>query len=165
MTLDEIMVKVSAFQCPRVTLTGGEPLYQKETPLLVSLLLENDFAVSMETNGSFDIGPLDPRCVKVVDVKCPSSGMQSHNCMENIQRLGPHDQIKFVIADQTDFKFATSLTIRFSSRIEDERMIFSPVYGIMPPEQLAKWMLESRPHARLQIQLHKLLWPDKTRGV
>lgn len=165
MTLNDILARVSAFQCPRITLTGGEPLYQEETPGLVSLLLDHDFAVSMETNGSFDIGPLDPRCVKVMDIKCPSSGMQNHNCMENIQRLGPNDQIKFVIADQADFEFATSLAKRFFSRIEDERMIFSPVYGIMPPERLAGWMLESRSHARLQIQLHKLLWPDKTRGV
>lgn len=165
MTLNDILARVSAFQCPRVTLTGGEPLYQEETPGLVSLLLDHDFAVSMETNGSFDIGPLDPRCVKVMDIKCPSSGMQNHNCMENVQRLGPNDQIKFVIADQADFEFATSLAKRFFSRIEDECMIFSPVYGIMPPERLAGWMLESRSHARLQIQLHKLLWPDKTRGV
>ena len=165
MVLNEIMVKVSAFQCPRVTLTGGEPLYQEETPQLVSLLLENDFAVSMETNGSFDIAPLDPRCIKVMDIKCPSSGMQSHNCMENIKILGPNDQIKFVIADEADFEFATSTSSRLSSRIQDERMLFSPVYGIMPPERLAKWMLESRSRARLQIQLHKLLWPDITRGV
>jgi 7-carboxy-7-deazaguanine synthase len=165
MTLNQIMAEVSAFQCPRITLTGGEPLYQQETPSLVSLLLENDYSVSMETNGSFHIGPLDPRCIKVMDIKCPSSGMQSHHCMENIQLLGPDDQIKFVIADRADFEFAASLTQRLSSGIEDERMLFSPVYGVLPPQQLAEMMLASRSHGRLQIQLHKLLWPDRTRGV
>jgi 7-carboxy-7-deazaguanine synthase len=140
-------------------------LLQAETPELVSSLIERGYSVSIETNGSLSIDSLDPRCIKVVDIKCPSSGMQDKNCMENIQHLGPNDQIKFVIADRSDFQFALSVSKRLISRIDAQRILFSPVHGKLPADRLAGWMLESITPARLQIQLHKLLWPGKERGV
>ena len=148
-----------------MAITGGEPLLQEETPLLVSLLLENGFDVSLETNGSINIELLDPRCIKIVDVKCPSSGMQVHNRMDNLQHLGPKDQIKFVIADKQDFEFSLAIAKRLSSDFEAEHIWFSPVSGILPPDRLANWMLESDAHGRLQLQIHKIVWPDKDRGV
>lgn len=165
MTFKKIISEVKKFNCPRLTITGGEPLMQKETPLLIERFIEEGFAVSIETNGSMNIGSLDQRCIKVVDLKCPSSGMQGHNLMENIGLLGPCDQLKFVIANQNDFEFAAAISKRISSHISAERILFSPVHGILPAERLSSWMLESCAHARLQIQLHKFLWPDKDRGV
>lgn len=165
MTLEEISAKVEQFNCRRLTITGGEPLLQEETPALVTQMIENGYAVSMETNGSINIGQIDQRCMKVVDLKCPSSGMQDHNCMENVTLLGPDDQLKFVIANKTDFEFAVSISKRLTSEVEAERILFSPVHGVLPADQLSSWILESGAHARLHIQLHKILWPDKERGV
>jgi 7-carboxy-7-deazaguanine synthase len=165
MLLNEIVDRVSRFNCPRLTITGGEPLLQEETPILVSFLIENGFEVSLETNGSINIDLLDSRCIKVVDIKCPSSGMQDKNYMDNIRLLGPEDQIKLVIADRVDFEFSSAIAQRLSPEIGAERILFSPVHGIMPPDRLATWMLESHVHGRLQLQLHKILWPNKDRGV
>lgn len=165
MKLDEIAAQVKQFNCLRLTITGGEPLLQKETPTLVTRMLKDGYAVSMETNGSMNIGHIDQRCMKVVDLKCPSSGMQKHNCMENIALLGPKDQLKFVIANKIDFEFAVSISKRLSSEIDAERILFSPVHGVLPADKLSSWILEARAHARLQLQLHKILWPDRDRGV
>ena len=165
MVISEIFRQAAGFNCARLTITGGEPLLQEETPELVSVFIEKGFNVSMETNGSRDIGLVDRRCIKVLDIKCPSSGMQDHNRMENIQLLGPQDQVKFVIADKSDFHFALSMSKRIASTIDAERMLFSPVNGILPPVKLAAWMLEANAPARLQLQLHKILWPDHDRGI
>jgi 7-carboxy-7-deazaguanine synthase len=165
MTLDEVVAQAETFQCPRLTLTGGEPLLQKEAPKLVARLIDNGYAVSIETNGSISIAPLDRRCVKIVDIKCPSSGMQHLNHLKNIALLGTNDQLKFVIADRTDFDFATSMLQRCATHVSPERTLFSPVHRVLPPEQLASWILDQKVAARLQIQLHKLLWPDRDKGV
>jgi 7-carboxy-7-deazaguanine synthase len=165
MTVKEIMDRVDRYQCPRLTVTGGEPLLQEETPSLVSMLIEKGYRVSVETNGSLNIEDLDRRCIKIVDIKCPSSGMQVHNRMENLRLLGPEDQIKFVIADRHDFDFSSAIAKRISSDVEADRIWFSPASGILPAERLAQWMLDDNAHSRLQLQLHKILWPDKDRGV
>lgn len=165
MTLESIATEVELFNCPRLTITGGEPLLQKETPELVTHMIESGFSVSLETNGSINIGRIDQRCMKVVDLKCPSSGMQDHNCMDNVALLGPKDQLKFVIANKIDFEFAVSISKRLSTEIDAERILFSPVYGLLPADQLSLWMLEAHAHARLHLQLHKILWPDQNRGV
>lgn len=165
MALRDVMDHVNRFNCRRLTITGGEPLLQDQTPELVLTLLENGYDVSMETNGSLDIDRIDHRCIKIVDLKCPSSGMQEHNRMENLRRLGPADQIKFVIADKQDFEFSSAIARRISSSVEADRIWFSPVNGILPADRLAAWMLESNAHGRLQLQLHKLIWPNQDRGV
>ena len=165
MGVDDVIAAAARYKCSRLTITGGEPLLQEHTPLLVSLLLENGFDVSLETNGSLSIESLDDRCMKVMDLKCPSSGMQAHNRMENIKRLGSRDQIKFVVANREDYHFALSMASRLASDMEAERILMSPVHGVLSPTVLAEWMIESRAHARLQLQLHKLLWPERDRGV
>jgi 7-carboxy-7-deazaguanine synthase len=165
MTLEKIAAQVKQFNCPRLTITGGEPLLQQETPALVTHMIEDGFAVSIETNGSINIGRIDQRCTKVVDLKCPSSGMQDHVCMDNVALLGPKDQLKFVITNKKDFEFAVAISNRLATEIDAERILFSPVHGLLPAEQLSSWMLEARAHARLQLQLHKILWPNKARGV
>jgi 7-carboxy-7-deazaguanine synthase len=161
----EIRMRLDRFGCGRVTITGGEPLLQKDTPALVSGLIQSGFDVSMETNGSLDLGLVDRRCIKVMDLKCPTSGMQVYNRMENLDLLGPLDQVKFVIADQTDFQFADRQARMLASRIQAGQILFSPVFGQLPASELARWMLAAHTHGRLQIQLHKYLWPDQDRGI
>jgi 7-carboxy-7-deazaguanine synthase len=161
----EILQQLNRINCSHVTITGGEPLLQKETPLLVSALLQNGFNISMETNGSQDIGIVDPGCVKIMDLKCPSSGMQAYNRMENLKLLGPQDQVKFVIANQEDYQFALMMARQLASHLQAGNILFSPVHRLLPATDLAQWMLHDHVRARLQIQLHKYLWPDQERGV
>lgn len=164
-SVERIVDHVTRFSCRRITVTGGEPLTQATTPQLIARLLDEDWLVTLETNGSMDVAPVDPRCIKIIDVKCPSSGMQDRNRWDNLKQLNPQDQIKFVIADRSDFDFACKKVAAVGDRISASQILFSPVHGILPPEQLADWMLETHIEARLQIQLHKYLWPDIQRGV
>lgn len=163
--LDRILRQVTHFNCPRVTVTGGEPLLQEMTPRLITELLDKGWIVTLETNGSLDIAPVDRRCIKIVDVKCPSSGMHDSNCWDNLGRLNYQDQVKFVVADKVDFDFACEKASVVHNQIPVEHILFSPAHGVLAPNQLARWMLEGRIEARLQIQLHKYLWPSAERGV
>lgn len=165
MDVDDIVHRLQRLGCSHVTITGGEPLLQEETPELISRLLRDGFKVSMETNGSRDIGIVDAQCIKVMDIKCPSSGMQACNRMDNLERLGPWDQVKFVIADQQDYQFALMMAGRLVDRIKAGNLLFSPVHGVLSARDLARLMLRDHAPARLQIQLHKYLWPDRDRGV
>jgi 7-carboxy-7-deazaguanine synthase len=165
MEIKDVLKRLRPYHCAHVTITGGEPLLQKETPALVKDLIQNGFNVSMETNGSLDIGLVDDRCIKVMDLKCPSSGMQAYNRTENLMRLGPLDQVKFVISNATDFEFAHQEADRLSGAVQADRILFSPVHGLLPSSDLARWMLDAHTHGRLQIQLHKYLWPEIDRGV
>lgn len=165
MPVDDILKQLERFDYTHVTVTGGEPLLQKDSTKLISRLLQKGYRVSLETNGSQDIGSVDPLCTKVMDLKCPSSGMQSHNRMANLKLLGPLDQVKFVIADHEDYHFALMMASRLTSHIHHERILFSPVHGQLPAQELAQWMLRDHARARLHIQLHRYLWPDKSRGI
>lgn len=163
--VSRIIDQVAGFHCPRVTVTGGEPLMQATTPHLITRLLDRGWLVTLETNGSMDVEPVDPRCIKIVDVKCPSSGMHDHNLWGNLAHLNPQDQVKFVVADKADFAFAREKAADLDGRVPVGQILFSPVHGVLPPERLARWMIEDRVEGRLQLQLHKYLWPDKQRGV
>ena len=165
MGIADILKRIEAFDCTHVTVTGGEPLLQQDTPKLISGLLRKGYHVSLETNGSQDIGSVDPLCIKVMDLKCPSSGMQSYNRMANLRLLGPLDQVKFVISGQEDYQFALTMANRLTSHMQHEGILFSPVHGQLAARELAIWMLRDHARARLQIQLHRYLWPDETRGV
>ena len=165
MSVIQIVDQVAAFGCDWVEITGGEPLAQSHTPDLVDALLGHDYRLLMETNGSLDIDRVDPRCSRIMDIKCPSSGEHMKNDTANLQRLTAHDQVKFVIGDRDDFIFATQLLPRLPAVLPTDRILFSAVSDRLPPDQLAAWMLEARIEARLQLQLHRLIWPDQDRGV
>jgi 7-carboxy-7-deazaguanine synthase len=160
-----ILENVEQYRCPRVTLTGGEPLLQEQTPALIDRLISSGFTVTLETNGSQDIGRVDPRCIKIMDLKGPSSGMLHHNRMENIHILGPRDEVKIVIGDRDDFEFALDAAPEIRRRLPAGQFLLSPVQGRLPVAQLAQWMLDARVDARLQIQLHRQIWPGTDRGV
>jgi len=163
--IEGLLAHVKRFATRRVTVTGGEPLMQTDTPLLVRSLLDNGYLVSLETNGSLPIDRVDPRCIRVMDIKCPSSGVQACNRMDNLDLLTPADQVKFVVADQADFDFALSLLPALREKLPPEHILFSAAHNSLPAGQLADWLLEAGAEARLQLQLHKYLWPDAERGV
>ncbi len=163
--IEEILSRVDNYKCPLIEITGGEPLLQDGTPLLIYRLLEKKYEVLLETNGSIDISVVDSRCIKIVDIKCPSSGENDKNDLENLKRLNQKDQIKFVVGSREDYVFAKKTTKLIPHGFSMKNVLFSPLIEQMHPSQLAEWILEDRLRVRLQIQLHKILWPDRERGV
>ena len=137
-------------------------MIQGDTPRLIHSLLEDGYQVLLETNGSRDVSPIDPRCVKIVDIKGPSSGEMEKNDFKNLERLTEKDEIKFIIGDRVDYEYAKEILILISLMTSRKNHIhFSPLFGEMPLHALAKWILEDRLPVRLQIQLHKLIWPGE----
>ncbi|MEA1948916.1 MAG: radical SAM protein [Thermodesulfobacteriota bacterium] len=165
MELTEIMNHIAAYMCRLVEITGGEPLLQSETPILIYRLLENGYEVMLETNGSLDISRVDERCIKIVDIKCPTSGESDKNDMENLKRLGSKDQVKFVIENRLDYEYAKETMDSNCPDFPEEQILFSPVSGGIAPSRLAEWILEDNLNVRLHLQLHKIIWPDRKRGV
>lgn len=165
MELTEIVSRIADYKCPLVEITGGEPLLQSKTPTLIYKLLENGYEVLMETNGSLDISGVDGRCIKIVDIKCPTSGESDKNDMENLKRLRPKDQVKFVIENRIDYEYAKETIDSNCPDFPEEQILFSPVSEGIAPSQLAKWILEDNLNVRLHLQIHKIIWPDRKRGV
>jgi 7-carboxy-7-deazaguanine synthase len=159
-TLDDIVQQVAAYEPRYVTVTGGEPMAQKACPELLTKLCDAGYTVSLETSGALDISPVDPRVVKVLDLKTPASAECERNDYENLAHILAHDQIKFVICDRADYDWAKQcLTERaLASKCE---VLFSPSYQQQSPGELADWIIEDNLPVRLQIQLHKYLWGDK----
>ncbi|MFO7554653.1 MAG: radical SAM protein [Desulfobacterales bacterium] len=165
MEIGQIMRRITGYKCRLVEITGGEPLLQDETPLLISRLLDDGYVVMMETNGSLDIRRVDDRCIKILDVKCPTSGESNKNDLENLKRIHPKDQIKFVIGTLEDYVYAKHIIVLLCKDFPGDHILFSPVSGKMSPAELADWILEDNLDVRLHLQLHKMIWPDKNRGV
>jgi len=164
--IDDIYQTINGYSCPLVEITGGEPLMQQQTPDIVHHLIETGHKVLVETNGSLDINKVDERCVRIMDIKCPSSGEQRHNDLGNIDRLTSTDEVKFVIGDQEDYDFAKSILQSYPQLLERNIVVhFSPVFGKIEPQVLAKWIMQDCLDVRLQIQLHKIIWDPDLRGV
>jgi 7-carboxy-7-deazaguanine synthase len=160
MTLPEVLARVIEFQPRFVTVTGGEPLAQPECLELLSALCDAGYEVSLETGGSLDISGVDRRVAVVLDVKTPDSGEAERNRDENIARLKPGDEVKFVICSRGDYEWAKQRlrALALDARID---VLFSPAHGRLGPAVLAGWILADRLPVRFQIQLHKLLWGDE----
>lgn len=166
MTVTEILDQVATYNCHLVELTGGEPLTQDETPTLIKQLLDLGYQVLMETNGSQDISKADPRCVKIVDMKSPSSGEVAKNDYTNLERLNDHDELKFVLGDRADFDWAKTILQQVPGYPEKNRNIFfSSVYEKLAPSTVAEWILQEKLNVRLQLQMHKYIWDPNQRGV
>lgn len=166
MSLDAVLEQVRKYNCPLVEITGGEPLVQKnECRELVRQLCEEGYEVLIETSGSLDISVLDPRAVRILDIKCPGSGEEGRNRWENLDCLSQRDEIKFVILDRRDFDYAVELIERYGLDRRDPAVLFSPVWGKIDLAQLAQWILETGLRARMQLQLHKYIWGPDTKGV
>lgn len=143
-----------------VCVTGGEPLAQKECPVLLERLSDAGYRVSLETSGALDIAGLDPRVEVVMDLKTPSSGEAARNRYENIEHLRRQDQVKFVIGDRNDFDWVWAVCERFELPALCT-VLFSPVAPRLSPRELADWILAERLPVRFQLQLHKTLWGDE----
>ncbi len=164
-SVDEVLTWVDAYGCPLVEITGGEPLLQPDVYALMRGLLAREKTVLLETGGHLDISQVPPDVVKVVDVKCPGSGEAERNDWRNLDRLAPHDQVKFVIRDRADFEFARSAVGRHELARRCDAVLFSPVHAVLDAATLSAWVLDARVPARVQVQLHKYLWGADTRGV
>lgn len=163
-TVGAILDEVGCCGTRYVLVTGGEPLAQEGTPDLVGELLERGHEVAVETGGSLDIGRLDRRAMVVMDLKCPGSGMEAHNRWENLPLLKPTDEVKLVLADRTDYEWAREAIVRHGLT-ERCGVLLSPVHGALDPRLLAEWILADRLPVRLQLQIHKYIWPPGLRGV
>ncbi len=155
--VDEILARVGRWQPCRVTVTGGEPLAQRPCHALLSALCDAGYDVSLETGGALDIGAVDPRVARIVDIKPPASGEAARNRWENLDLLTPRDEVKLVLAGREDYDWAKQIMSehRLAQRCP---VLLSPVHGELEARDLAQWMLQDRLPARLQIQLHKVLW-------
>ncbi|MFN3594375.1 MAG: 7-carboxy-7-deazaguanine synthase QueE [Thiobacillaceae bacterium] len=157
MSLDDILGRVRAHPTHHVTVTGGEPLAQRDCPTLLTALCDAGFDVSLETSGALDITGVDRRVARIVDIKTPGSGEVERNLWANLADLTPRDEVKFVLCDAADYDWACQV-LREYRLSERAAILFSPVHGRLAPAVLADWILRDGLPVRLQVQLHKLLW-------
>jgi 7-carboxy-7-deazaguanine synthase len=164
MEIQEILNRVRSFGCSLVEVTGGEPLVQKHVHELLRALCDEGFEVLLETGGSLEISTVDRRVRKIVDFKCPGSGMEERNLWSNVEDLTEQDEVKFVIATREDFDWSVA-RVREKNLVGRCPVLFSPVFGVLDPLLLAEWLLSEKLAVRLQLQLHKYIWEPETRGV
>ncbi len=165
MDTGQIVSSVLQYRVPLVEITGGEPLMQENTPGLVRRLLDAGMEVMMETNGTFPINLVTEECIRIVDIKCPGSGQSHKTDFTNIGRLCRSDQVKFVVCDRNDYEFARTVMERYWNGRPKNPVLISPAAGAVDPAEVAGWILEDRLYARIQLQLHRILWPEGKKGV
>ncbi len=165
MTFDQIIARIETYNCNLIEVTGGEPLLQKDTPEFISYLINKKYHVLLETNGSQSIQYIHPACIKVVDIKCPTSDESQSFLKENIHHLTPNDEVKFVVGSKKDYHFARSIIESDLTHISQNKIHLSPVFGAVQPEELAAWIIEDNLHARLSLQQHKIIWGPDKQGV
>ncbi len=160
MSLEAIVSEVGRHGVHHVTVTGGEPLAQPACGSLLKSLCDAGYEVSLETSGALDVCAVDPRVIKVMDLKTPASGESDKNRWENLACLNAKDQVKFVICDRSDYDWACR-AVREHDLADRCEVLFSPIHGSLAPQELAGWILGDRMPVRFQIQLHKYLWGDE----
>ncbi len=165
MSVDDVVSAVEAYGCPLVEITGGEPLLQEGVYDLMERLLAAGHTVLLETGGHRPIDRVPAEVVKIVDVKCPGSGEADKNHWANLDRLAPHDEVKFVVLDRADYEFAREVVMRTQLPSRAAAILFSPVHDVLDPKTLSEWVIADRLPVRVQLQLHKLIWSPTTRGV
>jgi 7-carboxy-7-deazaguanine synthase len=165
MSVDEAVACVAALDCRLVELTGGEPLLQPDATTLMQRLVDEGYEVLLETGGHMPIDEVPDEVAVILDVKCPASGEADAMHWPNLDQLSSHDEVKFVIQDRADFDYARDVVTRHSLADRVAAVLFSPVFGVLAPAQLAEWILEARVPARLQLQAHKYIWDPAMRGV
>jgi 7-carboxy-7-deazaguanine synthase len=157
--LAAVMAEVRSHLLPHVLVTGGEPLLQESVYPLMKQLCDEEYTVLLETGGSLDISRVDPRVRRIVDFKCPGSGESERNLWTNVRHLSMLDEVKFVIADREDYEWTRTVVRREELTQRCGAILLSPVFGVPDlPRRIATWMLEDKLPARLQLQLHKVLW-------
>lgn len=164
-SLDEVLAELDRVDCTLVEVTGGEPLLQEDVYPLMHSLLERGKTVLLETGGHRSTARVPGPVVTILDVKCPGSGEADRNDWSNLERLRPHDEVKFVVKDREDYEFAREVIARYRLADRAAAVHLSPVHGVLHPRQLSEWVLADRLPARVQLQLHKYIWDPGTRGV
>jgi 7-carboxy-7-deazaguanine synthase len=164
-SLDDILAEVDRLGCPLVELTGGEPLLQEGVYALMESLLSRGHRVLLETGGHRSTERVPEAVVTILDVKCPGSGESHRNEWSNLERLRPHDEVKFVLKDRADYDFAREVLAKFQLDSRVSAIHFSPVHGVLDPKALSEWVLQDRLPVRVQLQLHKYIWDPGARGV
>ena len=164
-SLDEVIGEVDRFGCSLVEVTGGEPLLQEDVYPLMQSLLERGKTVLLETGGHRSTERVPEDVVTILDVKCPGSGEVERNDWDNLDRLRPHDEVKFVVKDRADYEFARDVVARHTLAGRAAAIHFSPVHGVLDPKTLSEWVLADRLPVRVQLQLHKYIWSPDARGV
>jgi 7-carboxy-7-deazaguanine synthase len=157
MTLQAIIAEIRKFPTRYVTVTGGEPLAQKNSLLLMKMLCDEEYRVSLETSGALDISAVDERVMKVMDIKTPASGEASKNLWENLQHVTTQDEIKFVLCNEDDYDWSRKMLVQHELTQKCD-VLFSPAQGQLLPGDLADWILRDHLQVRMQLQLHKILW-------
>jgi len=163
-SFDDIIGEVKSYGCKLVEVTGGEPLVQENVLPFMQRLCDEGFTVLLETGGHMDLSAVDERVGRIVDVKCPGSGESEKMHWPNLQNLRPADQVKFVIADRSDFDYALNVINTYDLATRTT-VLLSPVFGELQPVELAQWILETKLPLRMQLQMHKFIWEPDTRGV
>ncbi len=164
LSVADVIGRVGDLGLPLVEVTGGEPLAQPGCLALLRELCDAGHEVLLETSGAEDIAPVDPRVIKVMDIKCPGSGEVKSNRWENLSHLGARDEIKFVIKDATDYDWARGVVDQHDLAAS-RTVLFSPVHEGLDPADLASWVLRDRLPVRLNLQIHKYLWPGRKSGI
>jgi len=163
-SIDAIVEMVRGYHCRLVEITGGEPLLQKEIHPLMTQLLDEGYQVLLETSGSLPVDTVDPRVRIILDLKCPGSEMNHAIHWPNLSALKPDDEVKFVIADRTDFDWAKAVVNQHPA-LADKTILLSPVFDQLDPARLAEWILEENLPVRLNMQVHKIIWAPEMRVV
>lgn len=164
MSVDQVLERVAEYGCRLVEVTGGEPLLQEDAIPLMQRLVDAGYEVMLETGGSLSIERVPVGVRRIVDVKCPGSGESERNLWSNLERLRAGDELKFVLAGRDDYEWAVE-QLRERKIQGSPPILFSPVHGELDAAELASWALRDRLQVRVQLQLHKLLWPGVERGV
>jgi 7-carboxy-7-deazaguanine synthase len=159
-SIDDILAQTATYGARHITVSGGEPLAQKNCFELLNRLCDAGYEVSVETGGAMDISPADPRVSMVLDIKTPASGELAKNRWENIEHLKANDQVKFVICDRADYEWTRFKLEELALAGKVDEILFSPSHGQLSATELAEWILQDKLQVRLQLQLHKLLWDD-----
>ena len=163
MSIDDILKKIKNYNCKLVEVTGGEPLLQKESIDLMTILLNDNYKVMLETGGSLPIKNVPKDVIKIVDFKCPSSNMHKKNDWNILKDLQKHDEIKFVIGNYEDYEWTKNKINSYN--LNEKRILLSPVHDVLKSKDLSEWILKDGINARLQLQLHKYIWSPDTKGV
>ena len=163
--VDELVHDVLQHECPLVEVTGGEPLLQEGAYPLMDRLLDAGRTVLLETGGHLSVERVPAAVIKIVDVKCPASGEAGRMDWGNLDRLSPHDEVKFVLADRADYEYARDILTRCRLADRCAAVLFSPAHGLLEPLSLACWVLDDRLPARVQLQMHKYIWGAGVLGV
>jgi len=164
MSVPEILREIDAYPTRLALVTGGEPMLQPSVHDLFRGLLDKGYEVLLETGGHRSLKDVDPRVHKIMDFKCPSSGMEKRNDYKNIHYLTSGDELKFVIGDRDDFDWACEMIRKYKDSLPVDNIHFSPVHPKLPREDLAEWILSCGLPVRFQMQLHKIIWPESARG-